>query len=94
MPRPKAGARARARFNNAKEARKQVDSEEFEPIGHPSENKNAWKSCHAWRRKNQSNATQHPCFGHGHAHGHGHDFQMAPFRGLPHTTGYAAGQLI
>ena len=92
VPRPKAGARTRARFNKAKEAKKQAGNEEFELIGSPNEDKNAWKSCHAWRRKDHSNATQHPCFGHGHAHGH--DFQTAPSRGLPHATGSAGGQLI
>ena len=42
MPRPQAGARARARFNDAKEAREQAGNEEFDPIGSPNEDKNAW----------------------------------------------------
>ena len=73
VPRPKAGARARARFNNAKEAKKKADNEELEPIGSPNEDKNAWKSCHERRRRSHSNAIEHPCFGHGHGHAHGHE---------------------
>ena len=80
MPEPRPKAVARARFNNAEEAEEQVDNEEFEPIGTPNKDKNAWKLCDPWRKKNHSNATLHPYFGHGHAHGHG--FHAAPFGAL------------
>jgi hypothetical protein len=41
VPRPLAGARARARFNNAKEAEEHVNNQEFEPTGPLNESKRA-----------------------------------------------------